>query len=205
MSTRLAILVSGSGTNMENIAQYIQAGRLKNCEIAIVISDKPGVQSLERAAKLKLKSTVIDRRKLASKAAFECAVETVLQAEKVDLIVLAGFMCVLSSAFVKAHQGKIINIHPALLPSFPGANGIRDAWEAHVKETGVSVHFVDEGVDTGPIILQRKLEVQLKESLESLEERLHKIEYALYPEALQLVIDGKIQLKDGKAIKRERN
>jgi phosphoribosylglycinamide formyltransferase-1 len=105
--------------------------------------------------------------------------------------VLAGFMRVLTEGFVKKYYGRLINIHPALLPAFPGAHAIKDAWDAKVKETGVTVHFVDSGVDTGPIILQRKVPVLSNDTLETLEARIHKLEHEIYPQALSLVLSGK--------------
>jgi len=106
-------------------------------------------------------------------------------------VVLAGFMRILTEGFVKKFRGRLINIHPALLPAFPGAHAIKDAWDAKVKETGVTVHFVDSGVDTGPIILQEKVSVLPNDTLETLELRIHSLEYELYPQALNLVLSGK--------------
>ncbi|MDD5226630.1 MAG: phosphoribosylglycinamide formyltransferase, partial [Candidatus Omnitrophica bacterium] len=119
------------------------------------------------------------------------ALSECLEAHKIDLVVLAGFMRVLTEGFVKKYQGRLINIHPALLPAFPGAHAIKDAWDAKVKETGVTVHFVDNGVDTGPIILQRKVPVLPGDTLETLEFRIHGLEYEIYPEALNLVLAEK--------------
>ena len=185
---RVAFLVSGSGTNMCNLVERIRAGKI-SAEPAIVVSNKPGVKALEKAAALGVKTVVIDHKAFADRAAFDRALDECLSAHKIDLVVLAGFMRVLTEGFVKKYEGRLINIHPALLPKFPGAHAIKDAWDAKAKETGVTVHFVDSGVDTGPIILQRKVPVLPGDTLETLEARIHELEYELYPEALKLVLD----------------
>jgi formyltetrahydrofolate-dependent phosphoribosylglycinamide formyltransferase len=187
---RVAFLVSGSGTNMENLIKLIKSGEIP-ADPAIVISNKPGVKALEKAAALGVKTIVIDHKAYANRETFDRALSECLEQHKVDIIVLAGFMRVLTEGFVKKYYGRLINIHPALLPAFPGAHAIRDAWDAKVKETGVTVHFVDSGVDTGPVILQRKVAVLSDDTLEKLEERIHSLEYELYPQALSLVLSGK--------------
>ena len=187
---RIAFLVSGSGTNMANLIQRIRSGEIQ-ADPAVVISNKPGVKALEKAAALRVKTVVIDHKAFADRAIFDKALEECLEKHKIDLVVLAGFMRVLTEGFVKKYYGRLINIHPALLPAFPGAHAIRDAWEAKVKETGVTVHFVDSGVDTGPIILQRKVLVLPGDTLETLEARIHSLEYEIYPEALKLVLAKK--------------
>jgi formyltetrahydrofolate-dependent phosphoribosylglycinamide formyltransferase len=187
---RIAFLVSGSGTNMANIVAKIRAGEIR-AEAAVVISNKPGVKALEKAVALGVKTVVIDHKGYADRAAFDQALSECLEKHKIDLIVLAGFMRILTEGFVKKYQGRLINIHPALLPAFPGAHAIKDAWDAKVKETGVTVHFVDTGVDTGPVILQRKVQVLPEDTLETLEARIHSFEYEIYPQALNLVLSGK--------------
>jgi len=175
---------------MENLIRRIQAGDIK-AESAIVISNKPGVKALDRAKELGVPSKVISHKDYATRELFDEALAQCLDFHKIDIIVLAGFMRVLTPDFVRKYYGRLINIHPALLPAFPGAHGIRDAWEAKVKETGVTVHFVDPGVDTGPIILQKKVPVLPSDTLETLEVRVHQAEYEVYPEALDLVVSGK--------------
>jgi len=190
---RIAFLVSGSGTNAENLIKQIRAGEI-HAEAAIVISNKPGAKALEKAAVLGVKTTVIDHKAYADRTAFDRALSECLEKHKIDIIVLAGFMRILTEEFVKKYHGRLINIHPALLPAFPGAHAIQDAWDAKVKETGVTVHFVDTGVDTGPVILQRKVSVLPNDTLEALEARIHKIEYEIYPQALNLVLSGKARV-----------
>jgi formyltetrahydrofolate-dependent phosphoribosylglycinamide formyltransferase len=190
---KIAFLVSGSGTNMENLLQRILMEEIP-AEPVIVISNKPGVKALEKAAALGVKTVVIDHKAYSDRAAFDRAVDECLEQHKVDIVVLAGFMRVLTPDFVKKYYGRLINIHPALLPAFPGAHAIKDAWDAKVKETGVTVHFVDSGVDTGPVILQRKVSVFPKDTLETLEARIHGVEYEVYPQALNLVVTGKAKL-----------
>ena len=191
---RVAIFVSGTGTNMENLIRKIQGGKVPGVEPALVISDNPGAGALEKAKRLGVEVSVLDRKRFESKEAFERAVLKKLEESKIDFICLAGFMRILSPAFVERYSGRLLNIHPALLPAFPGAHAIQDAFEAKVKETGVTVHFVDSGVDTGPVILQRKVPVSPQDTLETLEAKVHAAEYEAYPEALRLVVTGQIKL-----------
>ena len=189
---RIAFLVSGSGTNMQNLIQRIKDGAIP-ADPVVVISNKPGVKALEKAAMLGVKTIVIDHKAYADRADFDQALGECLEKHKIDLIVLAGFMRVLTEGFVKKYYGRLINIHPALLPAFPGAHAIKNAWNAKVKETGVTVHFVDTGVDTGSVILQRKVPILPDDTLDTLEARIHSLEYEIYPQALSLVIAGKVQ------------
>ncbi|HOE68230.1 MAG TPA: phosphoribosylglycinamide formyltransferase [Candidatus Omnitrophota bacterium] len=190
---RIAFFVSGSGTNMANLVARIKAGEIR-AEATLVVSNKPGVKALERAKECGVPSEVISHEDFATREAFDAALAECVDKYRIDLICLCGFMRVLTPGFVRKYHGRLINIHPALLPAFPGAHGIRDAWDARVRETGVTVHFVDDGVDTGPIILQRKVPVLPTDTLETLEARIHAAEYEVYPEALRLVIEGKLQV-----------
>jgi phosphoribosylglycinamide formyltransferase-1 len=186
---RLAFMVSGNGTNAQNLIRCIRAGKLQ-ADPAVVISDNPGAGAIEKAKQLGVQTAVVDRKQYPNKAAFETAIVSVLEEKRIDLIVLAGFMRILSPEFVTRYSRRIVNIHPAYLPAFRGAHAIRDAFEAKVKETGVTVHFVDAGVDTGPVILQRKVPVLAGDTLETLETRIHGAEYELYPEALRTVLEN---------------
>lgn len=186
---KIAFFASGSGTNFGNLVERIQSGQL-HAEAALLVCDKPGAGVLERSLRFGIRAEVLDRKKYESRAAFEAAVMDAVDERRADWLVLCGFMRILSEAFVLRYWGRIINIHPSFLPAFPGAHAIQDAFEAGVRETGVTVHFVDTGVDSGPVILQKKLPVHPGESLEKLESRVHALEYELYPEALARVLDG---------------
>ncbi len=192
--SRVAVFVSGSGTNMENLIRVSKAGQLAGGEIVLVICDRPEAGAIQKAQNMGVPVGMIDRKLFKTREDFEAAIIDQLDEEKIEWIVLAGFMRLLSPGFVRRYTSKIINIHPSLLPAFPGAHGIRDAFDAKVSETGVTVHFVDEGVDTGPVILQGKVKVEPKDTLETLEARVHAMEYSIYPEALRRVFSGKIQL-----------
>jgi phosphoribosylglycinamide formyltransferase-1 len=183
---KLAIFVSGSGTNMENLILKIREQKLPY-EPAVVICDKPGAKALERAGRLGVKTELVDRKLFASKELFEKAIVAKLESCGIELIALAGFMRILSSEFVQSYQGRLINIHPSYLPNFVGGHAIRDAFEAKAKETGVTVHHVVAEVDSGPIIIQRKVPILPQDTLETLEARVHAAEYELYPEALKII------------------
>lgn len=189
---KLAIFVSGSGTNMQNLIIECHNGRIP-AQVAVVISDNPEAKAVARARNYGVNVTTIDRKQFQDKAAFETELARAVDQAKVDYLVLAGFMRILSVEFVRKYKGKIINVHPSLLPAFPGAHGIKDAFEAKVPETGVTIHWVDEGVDTGPVILQKKVAVAPEDTLESLEEKVHAVEYEIYPEALRKVMKREIK------------
>ncbi len=193
---RIAILVSGNGTNMENILQHIRDGKIA-AEAELVLSDNPQAYALRRAEKFNVECVVVDRKKFDSKESFEAEIRRHLDRKKIDYILLAGFMRILSADFVKAYQRRIINVHPSFLPHFPGAHSIRDAFEHKEKlsktGTGVTVHFVTEAVDAGPPILQEKVPIHKEDTLETLEKRIHEKEYELYLKAINLVLQGKIR------------
>jgi len=187
---RTAIFVSGAGTNMENIAKRVKAGEL-DLELALIVCDNPEAFALKRAAQFRLEPFVIDRKNFKDRAEFDAAISKKLREKKVELILLAGFMRILGPEFVREWKGRMINIHPSFLPKYPGVHAIRDAFEAKEKETGVTVHFVDEGVDSGPVIVQKKVPIKPDDTLETLEARVHALEYELYPEAIRLFLSGK--------------
>lgn len=190
---KLAFMASGSGTNFENIVREIHSGRLQ-AQASVLLCDKPGAGVLDRARRLGVPAALIDRKDFASKAEFEDALTKRIESAEADFIVLAGYMRILSADFVRRFWGRILNIHPSLLPAFPGAHGIRDAYEAGAAVTGVTVHFVDTGVDTGPIILQQSVPRLPEDTLETLETRVHAAEYELYPRALQLLAAGQVRI-----------
>ena len=196
---KVVIFVSGSGTNMENIAKKVQAGEL-DCEIVLIVSDNPQAFALKRAVQFGLETFVIDRKNFKSKIEFDAKITEKLKEKKVEIILLAGYMRILTPEFVRAWRGRILNVHPSLLPKHPGVQAIKDAFEAKEKETGVTIHFVDEGVDTGPTILQRKVAIKPDDTLETLEARVHATEYELYPEAVRLFLAGKLKV-EGSVVK----
>jgi phosphoribosylglycinamide formyltransferase-1 len=194
---RLAIFVSGNGTNMENILAQVKKGKIP-AEVALVVSDNPQAYALKRAEKYDIECVVVDRKKYDSREAFEKEISRHLEEKKIDFLLLAGFMRVLSPSFVRAYPGRILNIHPSFLPDFPGTHAIRDAFENKMKllrsGTGVTVHFVNEQVDAGPPIRQKRVPIKEDDTLETLEKRIHEVEYELYPEAINLVLEGKMRL-----------
>ena len=190
--TRLAVLCSGRGTDLQSIIDAIKAGSL-NAEISIVLTDKPNVKALERAELAGIKNLCVDRKKFDSRAEFEA--EILRQIDGVDLVVLAGFMRILSPEFVRRYAGRLMNIHPSLLPAFPGAHAHRDVLAYGVKISGCTVHFVDEGTDSGPIILQAAVEVREDDTEETLSARVLEQEHIIYPRAIQLFVEGRLKIE----------
>ena len=190
--TRLAVLCSGRGTDLQSIIDAIKAGSL-NAEISIVLTDKPNVKALERAELAGIKNICVDRKKFDSRAEFEA--EILRQIDGVDLVVLAGFMRILSPEFVRRYAGRLMNIHPSLLPAFPGAHAHRDVLAYGVKISGCTVHFVDEGTDSGPIILQAAVEVREDDTEETLSARVLEQEHIIYPRAIQLFVEGRLKIE----------
>ncbi|MBU1006045.1 MAG: phosphoribosylglycinamide formyltransferase [Candidatus Omnitrophica bacterium] len=191
---RIAVFCSGSGTNLEAMVNAQKRGDIK-AEIALVVSDVAGCFALKRAEKAGIKALVVERKKFSSGKEFESEILKSLQKEKVDLVVLAGYMRLLSADFIKEYRNKILNIHPALLPSFKGTHGIKDALEYGVKITGPTVHFVTEDMDAGPIILQSAVTVAEDDTEETLAESIHKEEHKIYPRAVQLFIEGRLKIE----------
>ena len=195
--TKLAVLCSGRGTDLQSIIDAIKAGTLQ-AEISIVITDKPNVKALERAEIAGIKNICIDRKIFDNRADFEA--EILKNLAGVDLVILAGFMRILSPEFVKHFAGRLMNIHPSLLPSFKGAHAHRDALAYGVKVSGCTVHFVDEGTDSGPIILQAAVEVKDDDTEETLSARILKQEHIIYPKAIQLFVEGRLKI-EGRHVK----
>lgn len=198
-----AVFVSGHGSNLQAIIDAVRKRRIKG-KIGVVISDNPQAYALERSQKAGIKSVIINPKDFLDKRHFEEAVYNCLTKEKIDFIVLAGFMRILSPYLIRKYRHKILNIHPSLLPAFPGAHAIKDAMKSRVKRTGVTIHFVEAKVDSGPIILQESLAINPKDTLATLEAKIHKIEHALYPKAIDAFIRGRIKLsgnrKRGQAV-----
>ncbi len=197
---KFAVLASGNGSNLQAIIDAQKKGRIKG-ELTVVISDKADARALVRAQKAGVKTILhVDPKGFPSREAFDTELVSILKKEKVTLVVLAGFMRILSPVFIKAFHNRTINVHPALLPAFKGAHAIKDALTYGVKVTGVSVHIVDEEVDHGAIIAQASVEVKPKDTLESLAGRIHKVEHVLYPKAVDLFLRGKIKVS-GRIVK----
>lgn len=195
----IAILCSGSGTNLQAIIDSVKKGHIP-AKIALVLTDNKGAFAVERAKKAGIETVFVDPKKHKSREDFDREVVRNLKEKKVGLVVLAGFMRLLSVYFIKEYKDKIINIHPALLPSFKGTHGIRDALSYGSRVTGVTVHFVDEHLDHGPIILQKCVEINPDDTEETLLERVHKEEHEIYPEAVKLFVEGKLKI-EGRIVK----
>ncbi|NLN16694.1 MAG: phosphoribosylglycinamide formyltransferase [Firmicutes bacterium] len=188
---RMAVLVSGRGSNLQAIIDGIEAGKI-NGEIVAVISDKKRAYALKRAEGAGIQTIVIEED---SREAFQRALLDCLSAVDPDLILLAGFMRLLSPAIIQSFPGRIMNIHPSLLPSFPGVQAQRQALEYGVKVTGCTVHFVDEGMDTGPIILQEAVPVLEEDDVDSLSARILEVEHRTYVKAIQLFAQGRLEIE----------
>ena len=189
---RIAVLASGTGTNLQAILDQLH-GR-DGIEVVAVGSDKPGAMALERAQAAGVEGSVFAGADYATREKRDAAIAEWLERREVDLIVLAGYMQLLSPEFVRLFANRIVNVHPALLPSFPGLDAIEQALEHGVRITGVTIHFVDEGVDSGPIILQRPVPIPSSRNQEELEEAIHATEHALLPEAIRLIAAGRVSL-----------
>ena len=193
MKKRIGVLLSGRGSNFEALAESVSAGRIPNAEIAIVISNKPDAAGLEKAKARKIPARTIASKGL-EREVYDRQVAAVLQEYKVDLICLAGYMRLLSPYFVAAFPQRILNIHPSLLPAFPGLESQKQALEHGVKFAGCTVHFVDENLDAGPIILQAVVPVLDSDDEHALSERILKEEHRIYSEAVKIVLEGKYRI-----------
>jgi phosphoribosylglycinamide formyltransferase-1 len=193
MNNRIGVLLSGRGSNFEALADSVSAGRIPHAEIAIVISNMPDAFGLERARARNIPTRSIPSKGL-QREAYDRQVAAVLQEHKVDLICLAGYMRLLSPYFVAAFPQRILNIHPSLLPSFPGLESQKQALEYGVKFAGCTVHFVDENLDAGPIILQATVPVFDGDDEHALGERILKEEHRIYTEAVKLILEGNYKI-----------
>ena len=198
MGCRTAILISGSGTNLQSFIDKVAAGEL-DLELCLVFSNKPDAYGLERAKKAGIPTACIEHGDLETREAFDQAVAAVIDDFKPELIVLAGFMRILSPWFVKHYEGKVLNIHPALLPKYPGLNTHQRALDAGEEWHGSTVHFVTEELDGGPRILAGRLRVDPNETAEELQHRVQAMEHQIYPEAAALVGSGRATYRDGTA------
>jgi phosphoribosylglycinamide formyltransferase-1 len=194
---KLGVLISGNGSNLQSIIDHIEKGSLKAI-IKIVISNNPEAYGITRAKKHGIPVVILKNGDFKNKEEFDLELIRILKNNYVDLVILAGFMRIITPTLLKAFPHKIMNIHPALLPSFPGIHGQKQALEYGVKLSGCTVHFVDEGVDTGPIIIQSAVQVFDNDTEETLAARILKEEHRIYSQAIQLFAEGKIEIKGRK-------
>ena len=195
----IAILASGNGTNFEAIAKAIKRGYIR-ANLKLLITDKENAYVRVRAKKFGVLDLFVDPKKFKDRLDFDRELIKILKKEKIDLIILAGFMRILGKEFVNTFKNKILNIHPAILPAFKGTNSIERAFRYGCKVSGVTVHFVDENVDSGPIILQDVVKIKEEMKLEEFEEKIHKLEHKLYPKAIKLFLENKLKIK-GRIVK----
>ncbi len=200
---KLGVLISGNGSNLQSIIDNIEKGSLK-ASIKIVISNNPDAFGLTRAKKHGIPFIVLKHTNFKNKEDFDSELVRILKSNNVDLVILAGFMRILTPVLLKAFPRRIMNIHPALLPSFPGLHSQKQAVDYGVKISGCTVHFVDEGVDTGPIIIQSAVPVLDDDTEETLAARILKEEHRIYPQAIQLFADGSLET-DGRKVKIKNN
>ena len=197
---RVGVLASGRGSNLQALLDAAGERRLGG-EVAVVVSNVAGAAALDRARQAGVAAVHADRRGR-GREEFDAEVAEILEAHRVDLVCLAGYMRLLSAGFVRRFAGRILNVHPALLPAFPGLDAQRQAWEYGVKVSGATVHFVDEGLDSGPILLQEAVPVLEEDGAESLAARILEAEHRLYPRAVRLVLDGRCRL-EGRRVRLE--
>ncbi|MFH1655078.1 MAG: phosphoribosylglycinamide formyltransferase [Candidatus Omnitrophota bacterium] len=193
------VFASGRGTNLQAIIRAVKKDKI-NANLALVVSDNKGAYALKRAKRAKIKTAVVEAKNFNSREDYDAEIVKILEQENIDFIVLAGFMRIITPVLINKYPNKILNIHPALLPSFVGTHGIGDAFNFGVKVTGVTVHFVDEKMDHGPIILQKDVEIKENDTLETLEAKIHKVEHKIYPEAVRLLAEGKLRV-EGRKVK----
>jgi phosphoribosylglycinamide formyltransferase-1 len=192
VSYRVAVLVSGEGTNLQAILDSVH-GR-EGVEVVCVGSNRAEARGLARAREAGVETGVFEAGTYPDRAARDAALGDWLEEHEVDLLVLAGFMEILSGAFIRRFEGRIVNVHPSLLPAFPGLRAIQQAIDAGVRVSGVTVHFVDEGVDSGPIILQQAFELPYPAEVDAIEEAIHAIEHELLPRAVRLLARGAVHI-----------
>ena len=199
MNSRIGVLLSGHGSNFVALADSVDAARIPNAEIALVLSNREGAPGIERAKERGIPTRVISSKGL-EREAYDRQVVAALQEAKVDLICLAGYMRLLSPYFVAAFPNRILNIHPSLLPSFPGLESQRQALEYGVKFAGCTVHFVDENLDAGPIVLQAVVEVKDDDTDATLSERILKEEHRIYTEAVKIILQGNFKISGRRVV-----
>ena len=195
---RIAVLISGSGSNLQAIINH-QKQHADLYEIVSVISNKPNVLGLERAQKAGIPNQVIDHKQFTDRESFDAALQVAIDSAQANLVVLAGFMRILTPAFTKHYLGRMLNIHPSLLPKYTGLNTHQRALDAGDTEHGLSVHFVTPELDEGPAILQAKVCIEADDNVESLQQKVHQQEHVAYPLVVQWFAEGRLDFKDGQA------
>jgi phosphoribosylglycinamide formyltransferase 1 len=198
MKKRIGVLLSGRGSNSEALADSVAAGRIPNAEIALVLSNREGAWGIEKARARGIETCVIPSKGL-ERETYDKLVVAALREKNVDLVCLAGYMRLLSPFFVAAFPGRILNIHPSLLPSFPGLESQRQALEHGAKFSGCTVHFVDENLDAGPIVLQAVVPIEDSDTPDTLGERILREEHRIYSEAVRIVLEGRYRM-DGRRV-----
>ncbi|MDI6815982.1 MAG: phosphoribosylglycinamide formyltransferase [Actinomycetota bacterium] len=193
MSVKLGVLISGSGSNLQAIIDRCEAGEL-GAEVAVVISNRADAYGLVRAEQHGIARVVLPRKAFADEASYNSAIRDTLKEHDVELVVMAGYMRLLGKEVLDAYPNRVVNLHPALLPSFAGAHGVKDALDYGVKVAGVTVHFANEVFDEGPIILQEALAVREDDTEETLAVRIHEIEHRILPEAIKLYAEGRLEV-----------
>ena len=193
MSFRLGVLASGAGTNLQALLDQLHGS--DGIEVVAVGSDKPAAPALERAQQAEIETESFPAERYPDRETRDAAMADWLESQEVDLVVLAGYMQLLDGVFVQRFENRIVNVHPALLPAFPGLDAVGQALEHGVQVTGVTVHFVDEGVDSGPILLQRPVPVPPGRERDVLEAAIHATEHALLPEAIRLIASGRVSIE----------
>lgn len=191
---QLGVLISGSGTNLQAVIDAVESGQL-DARVAVVISSHAGAHGLVRAQKHNIDAVHVERGDYETALAYNKAILNELDSHDVDVVVMAGYMRLLGKDILDAFPNAVVNLHPALLPSFPGASGIKDAFEYGVKVTGVTVHYATENFDEGPIIAQEPIQISEDDTLQSLEAKIHEVEHMLLPMALQLIAQGRVQVE----------
>ncbi|WP_226671521.1 phosphoribosylglycinamide formyltransferase [Metabacillus litoralis] len=184
---KLAVFASGNGSNFQAIFDSIKLGEIQ-AEISVVICDKTNAGVIERAKSVNIPVVCFVPKEYTTKADFEKEVLTVLQNHKIDYVILAGYMRLIGETLLGAYENRIVNIHPSLLPAFPGKDAVGQAFQAGVKVTGVTVHFVDAGMDTGPIIAQKAIEIEAGDTIEAIADKIHKVEHMLYPKVIKKLV-----------------
>lgn len=194
MKKRIGVLLSGRGSNFEALAASVAAGRIPNAEISIVVSNRETAQGIEKARARGIEARVIPSKGL-ERDAYDKLVVAALREKNVDLVCLAGYMRLLSPYFVKEFPQRILNIHPSLLPAFPGLESQRQALEHGAKFSGGTVHFVDENLDAGPIVMQAVVAIEDRDTPETLSERILREEHRIYTEAVRIVLEGRFRIE----------